>query len=192
MDTKKGLVRRAIDQLGFIREINSLIVLSGASISLYHGFLVMILTGGISVEMTVTLFPVPGFTPSTVLVKAKAAFSFGLHTTIQHSPASVSGSGKDVSNIATPPSATIGLPGSFAENSFTHTSAAATAMSIPSVVTQLVVGCRRKVVVYTWKDGEAQDIKVCFHLLFCATHGLCIVISVGSTYTPFTSRDSIP
>ncbi|XP_006455342.1 hypothetical protein AGABI2DRAFT_187742 [Agaricus bisporus var. bisporus H97] len=138
MDTKKGLVRRAIDQLGFVREINSLIVLS---------------------EMTVTLFPVPGFTPSTVLVKAKAAFSFGLHTTIQHSPASTSvGTGKDASNIATPPSATIGLPGSMAD-SFSHPNAGATTMSIPSVVTQLLVGCRRKVVVYTWKDGEAQEIK---------------------------------
>lgn len=123
---------------------------------------VAILIGGVPVEMTVTLFPVPGFTPSTVLVKAKAAFSFGLHTTIQHSPASTSvGTGKDASNIATPPSATIGLPGSMAD-SFSHPNAGATTMSIPSVVTQLLVGCRRKVVVYTWKDGEAQEIKVCF------------------------------
>lgn len=31
LETKKSLVRRSIDQLGFVKEINSLVVLSGAS-----------------------------------------------------------------------------------------------------------------------------------------------------------------
>lgn len=134
----------------------------------------MILTSGISIEMTVTLFPVPGFTPPTVLVKAKAAFSFGLHTAIRHSPALITDSAKDVS---TPPSTTIGLPGSFAGGSFADTGAATTTMSIPSVVTQLVVGCRRKVVIYTWKDGEAQEIKVCFNLFSRAPHDIRVTTS---------------
>ncbi|KAG9314800.1 vacuolar sorting protein 39 domain 1-domain-containing protein [Chiua virens] len=30
---------------------------------------------------------------------------------------------------------------------------------IPTMVTTLIVGCRRKVVLYTWKDGEAQEVK---------------------------------
>ena len=33
-------------------------------------------------------------------------------------------------------------------------------MFVPTVITYLVVGCQRKLVVYSWKDGEAQDIKV--------------------------------
>jgi len=28
------------------------------------------------------------------------------------------------------------------------------------MLTQLIIGCRRKVVIYSWKDGEAQEIKV--------------------------------
>ena len=31
---------------------------------------------------------------------------------------------------------------------------------IPTMMTTLVVGCRRRVVVYSWKDGEAQEVKV--------------------------------
>jgi Vam6/Vps39-like protein vacuolar protein sorting-associated protein 39 len=30
----------------------------------------------------------------------------------------------------------------------------------PSVITRLVIGCKRRVVVYTWVDGEAQETKV--------------------------------
>lgn len=36
---------------------------------------------------------------------------------------------------------------------------------VPTVVSQLAVGCKRKVVIYTWKDGEAQDPKVRLALL---------------------------
>jgi len=32
VDTKKLLVRRSIDQLGFIKDVNSLVVLSGVSL----------------------------------------------------------------------------------------------------------------------------------------------------------------
>ncbi|KAL1749654.1 hypothetical protein FB107DRAFT_252671, partial [Schizophyllum commune] len=29
--------------------------------------------------------------------------------------------------------------------------------AIPTLITQLVIGCRRRVVIYSWRDGDAQD-----------------------------------
>ena len=40
----------------------------------------------------------------------------------------------------------------------------------PTVVSQLVIGCRRKIVIYTWKDGEAPDIKVSITIPAYAPH----------------------
>ncbi|KAJ7650763.1 hypothetical protein FB45DRAFT_25587 [Roridomyces roridus] len=110
-ETKKALVRRAIEQIGFIKDINSLVVLS---------------------ESTVTLFPLPAFSPSTPLLKAKAAFSFAIHSSVQHISTESQAPAEEFSSK--PP-------------------------TIPTLVTQLVVGCRRKVVIYSWKDGEAQESK---------------------------------
>ena len=31
---------------------------------------------------------------------------------------------------------------------------------IPALVTRLAVGCRRKIVLYSWKDGEPQEVQV--------------------------------
>lgn len=86
-------------------------------------------------EATVTLFPLPSFAPPTPLVKAKAAFSFSIHSSVH--------------NVQPPAN-----PNSAAEPEFTRT------QPIPTLTTQLLVGCRRKVVIYSWKDGEPQDVKV--------------------------------
>ncbi|KAF9266470.1 hypothetical protein L218DRAFT_956243 [Marasmius fiardii PR-910] len=111
VEVKKNLARKSIEQLGFIKDINSLAVLS---------------------ESTITLYPLPGFSPPTVLTNAKAAFSFAIHSCVQHL-----------------------LPDGSAEVGFDKSSK----KSIPTLVTRLVVGCRRKVVIYTWKDGDAQEVK---------------------------------
>ncbi|KAG7089926.1 hypothetical protein E1B28_011558 [Marasmius oreades] len=111
VEVKKNLTRKSIELLGFIKDINSLVVLS---------------------ESTVTLYPLPGFSPPTVLSNAKAAFSFAIHTCVQHL-----------------------LPDGSAEVAFTKSSK----RSIPTLLTRLVVGCRRKVVIYSWKDGDAQEVK---------------------------------
>lgn len=103
VETKKGLSRRAIDQLGYIRDINSLVLLS---------------------ETLVTLYPLPSFSPPTPLTKAKSAFSFATYSSV-------------------------------ADRQSSHDGTA----TIPTMVTQLIIGCRRKVVIYCWKDGEPQDIK---------------------------------
>ncbi|TFK35543.1 hypothetical protein BDQ12DRAFT_634973 [Crucibulum laeve] len=113
VETKKNLTRRSIEQLGFIKDINSLVLLS---------------------ESLVTLFPLPSFSPPTPLIKAKAAFSFAIHTSVQH----ILPESKD----AHPTDADFSKP-----------------KSIPTLVTVLMVGCRRKVVIYSWKDGEPQEVK---------------------------------
>lgn len=89
-------------------------------------------------EATVTLFPLPTLAPPTPLIKAKAAFSFAVHTCIQHTEPE-----------AKPYVLTTGVG-----------SPSTKPKPIPALVTQLLVGCRRKVVIYTWRDGEAQDVKV--------------------------------
>jgi hypothetical protein len=87
----------------------------------------------------VTLHPLPSLTPATALPKAKAAFSFATYSAVQH----LSSDG------------TIYHP---SDGDFDK------AKAIPTLFTQLVVGCRRKVVIYSWRDGEAQDVKVCHSL----------------------------
>ncbi|KAI0067184.1 hypothetical protein BV25DRAFT_1959388 [Artomyces pyxidatus] len=112
-ESRKGFARKAIEQLGYVKDINSLVVLS---------------------ESQVTLYPLPALSISTPLLKAKTAFSFGINTSVQH----------------------VYPDGTIADSSNPVTGKAA---AVPTVLTYLVVGCRRKLVVYAWKDGEAQDVK---------------------------------
>lgn len=58
--------------------------------------------------------------------------SFGVHTTIQKA--------RDEAQVAEEPISATAMP--------------------PSVITRLVIGCKRRAVVYTWVDGEAQEPKV--------------------------------
>jgi hypothetical protein len=131
LETKKGLTRRAIDQLGVVKDTNSLVVLSRA----YDVSLLILLFDGLQ-ESQVTLFDLPDLSKSTPLLKAKTAFSFAVHTSVQH----LYPDGK----TTRPQGAEFSSP----------------AITVPTVITYLVVGCQRKLVVYAWKDGEAQDIKV--------------------------------
>ncbi|KAF8183420.1 hypothetical protein BJ912DRAFT_906001 [Pholiota molesta] len=114
VEVKKGLARRSIEQLGFVKDVNSLVVLS---------------------EMTVTLFPLPSLSPATPLLKAKAAFSFAVHSYIE--------------NIQIPPNQS----SADSDVEFKRT------QPIPTLVTQLLIGCRRRAVLYSWKDGEFQAVK---------------------------------
>ncbi|KAG0694684.1 vacuolar sorting protein 39 domain 1-domain-containing protein [Suillus ampliporus] len=111
VDTKKALSRRPIDQLGYIKDVNSLVILS---------------------ETIPTLYPLPSFAPPTPLTRAKGAFSFAVHSSVHNvAPSDAQGGANSVGRAG----------------------------PIPTMVTQLIVGCRRKVVVYTWKDGEAQEVR---------------------------------
>ncbi|KAG6840674.1 hypothetical protein C0991_005179 [Blastosporella zonata] len=116
VEVKKALTRRSIEQLGFVKhmDLNLLVVLSE--------------------EASVTLFPLSTSSPPTPLQKAKAAFSFAVHSSVQH--------------IEPEPKPEYSAGDDFAKSK-----------PIPMLVTQLVVGCRRKVVIYSWRDGEAQEVK---------------------------------
>lgn len=85
-------------------------------------------------ESQVTLYPLPEFAPPTLLLKAKSAFSFAVHTSVQHILPN-------------------GAPVKSSDAQFSK------ATTVPTVVTNLIVGCRRKLVIYSWKDGEAQEVK---------------------------------
>ncbi|TFK46134.1 hypothetical protein OE88DRAFT_1056555 [Heliocybe sulcata] len=111
VETKKNLVRRSIEQLGFIKDINSLVVLS---------------------ESSITLFPLSSFAPPAPLLKAKGAFSFAIHSSVQLVSDTVSQA----------------TTGDFERPK-----------SVPTLVTYLAAGCRRKLVIYSWRDGEAQEAK---------------------------------
>ncbi|KAF9223920.1 hypothetical protein BS17DRAFT_781417 [Gyrodon lividus] len=120
VEIRKAISRKAIDQLGYIKDINSLVVLS---------------------DSLPTLYPLPSFTPPTPLAKAKGALSFAIHSSVHNAPRT---EGPDASD---------------SPRSGGFDSAEAGTIPIPTVVTSLVVGCRRRVVVYTWRDGEHQEIK---------------------------------
>ncbi|KAI0925948.1 hypothetical protein AcW1_008241 [Taiwanofungus camphoratus] len=113
VETKKSLSRRAIEQLGFIKDINSLVALS---------------------ESLVTLYPLPMCSPQTPLLKTKGALSFAIHTGVEY----------DDSENKSQPSIT----GDFGKGK-----------GIPVVVTRLAVGCKRKIVLYSWRDGEPQEVQ---------------------------------
>jgi len=89
-----------------------------------------------SKESQVTLYNLPDLSKSTPLPKAKTAFSFAVHTSAQH----LYPDGKKTRPQDTEFSSPM--------------------IPVPTVITYLVVGCQRKLVVYSWKDGEAQDIEV--------------------------------
>ncbi|THH28020.1 hypothetical protein EUX98_g6176 [Antrodiella citrinella] len=104
VEVKKGLSRRAIEQLAYVQDINSLAVLSDA---------------------TVTLYPLPTFSPPTPLPKSKTALSFALDTSVERD----------------------------------EEKAGSKNQGVPVIVTRLVIGCRRKVVIYCWRDGEPQEVQ---------------------------------
>lgn len=91
----------------------------------------------VTVESQVALYPLPALAPPTPLIKAKTAFSFTIHSSVQLS-----------SDGSTDPS----TGSDFGKSK-----------SIPTLVSQLAIGCQRKFVLYSWKDGEPQDVQVRNH-----------------------------
>ncbi|TDL20794.1 hypothetical protein BD410DRAFT_750406 [Rickenella mellea] len=111
--SNKNISRKPIDQLGYIKDINSVVALSDSS---------------------VTLYPLPDLIPPTPLPQTRNTFSFAINSTVQ----GVLPNGKTQA---------------FEDGG------ASQAAGIPAMVTNLVVGCRKKLVIYTWRDGEAQGVK---------------------------------
>lgn len=118
--------KKPVEQLGYLKDVNSLVVLSGTFPPLCESTRIEQ-----NLDMIVTLYPIPDLQPPSPLTKAKAAFSFTIHTSVQHIP---------------PPGKSPTIP-------------------VPTVVSYLVVACRRKLVIYSWKDGEPQEVQVRFSTL---------------------------
>jgi len=125
VDTKKYLTRKSIEQLGYLKDINSLVSLSGlrfvSSLQLHTNSLA---------DNIVSLHALPNLTPTTTLQQTKGALCFTIETWVLYS-----------------------LPdGTISPNKDTQ--------GVPTVLTFLAVGRTRRIIVYSWKDGEAQDPKV--------------------------------
>lgn len=95
------------------------------------------LTESAPAETQLTLFPSPTFSPPTPLVKTKGALCFALHTGVEY--------------VSPESGGTPSSPGAAAKGK---------GVGVPAVVTRLAVGCRRKIVLYSWRDGEPQDVQV--------------------------------
>lgn len=125
VDTKKGLTRRGIEQLGYLKDIGSLVSLSG----LRFGSASRLHTNPLA-DNVVSLHALPNLTPTTTLQQTRGALCFTIETWVLYS-----------------------LPdGTLSPNKDTH--------GVPTVLTFLAVGCKRRIIVFSWKDGEAQDPKV--------------------------------
>ncbi|KAF8311952.1 hypothetical protein DL93DRAFT_2060501 [Clavulina sp. PMI_390] len=109
LETRSNFTKRAIEQLDYIRDVNSLISLS---------------------DGIVTLSPLPNLSPQTPLTQARNAMSFTVHVSVQ-SPESTA---EDSSSTPNPP-------------------------GVMTVFTQLAIGCRKKLVLYSWKNGEPQEVR---------------------------------
>ncbi|QRW03855.1 Rho guanine nucleotide exchange factor [Ceratobasidium sp. AG-Ba] len=110
-ETKKGFMKRQIDQLGILKDTNSLVVLS---------------------DGVITIFPLSSLSPPTVLTQTRNASVFAIDTSVQYELSDGS--------LATPTQSE--------------------SKGIATVVTVLAVGCKRKVVIFRWHDGEPQQVKV--------------------------------
>ena len=80
-----------------------------------------------------TLYPLPGFSPPTPLAKTKQALSFAVHNVLEQEE-HPTGSPSDIRPALT--------------------------TRIPVMATYLAVGCKRKIVCYSWRDGEPQEVQV--------------------------------
>lgn len=108
-----------------------------------------------SLDTLVTLYPIPGFSPPTPLTKAKGAFAFALYTHVEHEALLQSPSLSDATKQRT----------------------------VPVVVTYLAIGCRRKIVIYSWKDGGPQEAQVCC-IALCIDTMLTIIQEASLPHTP--------
>ncbi|KAG9103535.1 Vacuolar morphogenesis protein 6 [Ceratobasidium sp. 370] len=138
-ETKKGFVKRQTDQLGVLKDVSSLVVLSGKSrikpviLDSFAATTLMnhLLPSTFLAQRVVTLFPLPALGPPTVLTQTRNASVFAIDTSVQYELADGS--------LATPTQSE--------------------SKGIATVVTVLAVGCKRKIVIFRWHDGEAQPVK---------------------------------
>ena len=112
--TTSKLSKKPIEQLGLIKELNSLVLLSDGNVTLVD-------LHTLSVQLSLQTH-----------TKSQANI-FALDSSVQSQASNSEGSGK----------APLGTPG------------------IPAVVTTLAVGCKRRCLLFSWRDSQWQEPKVC-------------------------------
>ena len=111
-------------------------------------------------EAAVTLYPSPTLAPPAPLLKTKTALSFAISSTTFPSVPTGEGNANEAES--------------------------GTAQSIPTSTTRLLVGCRRKVVLYSWKDGQRHEAKVRIHSMLTLRDD--VDLDQGSISPAFSTR----
>ncbi|KAJ1661036.1 Vacuolar morphogenesis protein 6 [Dispira simplex] len=131
VECKKGFARRAVEQLEVIKEAGLLVVLSDAYVH---------------------LFDLATYQPNTTLQNTRGASVLSVHTGIELN----SDSGNEISDVV----------GADAEPGKTNlsddspvTSDVPPTVGIPTLVSKVAVGIRRRIVVFIWRDAEFAETR---------------------------------
>ncbi|KAJ9116996.1 hypothetical protein QFC22_004654 [Naganishia vaughanmartiniae] len=124
--TKKGIARRQIDQLGYIEDTDTLVVLS---------------------ESQIILWDLPNLKAPTILTQLKNVQSFGTHNTSQPSSSLVASTKKKNTTAQT-------VAGSVEAQTLSDGDHQLAGQDEEVLVSTLVVGCRKRVAVLSWSGGK--------------------------------------
>jgi hypothetical protein len=84
-------------------------------------------------DAAVFLHPLPALTPTQTIPDSKGALCFAINTTVEYT--NEDGTTTSVKDPAK--------------------------KQVPAVITMLAIGCKRRILLCSWKDGEPQPSKVC-------------------------------
>lgn len=142
LETKKSFSRRAVDQLGFIRESNSLVALSGKETPRAHPppssppsdlTSLRLFFSSFSSDQTISFYDSSTLTLLTTLTQTRGAQTFAIHTSVSLDSSSSNDPSSSSSLSTSPPPSD----------------------SVPTITTTLLVGLKKRLLLFRWSDGSS-------------------------------------